>query len=89
MAEDFDYNSRKWRQKAKRILHRDGYLCQECKKYGRATEATTVHHIKHADEYPELAWDSANLISLCRGCHNKMHPEKPNYWKNRNKRDCN
>lgn len=83
MAEDFDYNSRRWRNKAKKILSRDNFLCQECKKYGRRTEATTVHHIKHADDYPELAWESNNLISLCRGCHNKMHPEKPDYWKRR------
>lgn len=81
MDKAFDYHSRKWRAKAQRILKRDGYACQECKRYGRMKEATTVHHIKHVDEYPELAWDSRNLISLCAACHNKMHPEKANYWK--------
>ena len=40
------------------------------------TEAVTVHHIKHADEYPELFFDASNLISLCNACHNKEHPEK-------------
>lgn len=72
----FDYNSKRWREKSRRILRRDGYVCQECRKYGRKTEATIVHHIKHVDEYPELAWDNNNLISLCTACHNKMHPEK-------------
>ena len=51
-------------------------MCQQCKRYGKAVQATTVHHIKHADEYPELAYDDKNLISLCEGCHNKQHPEK-------------
>ncbi|MCQ2113333.1 MAG: HNH endonuclease [Bacteroidaceae bacterium] len=47
-----------------------------CRRYGKKREATTVHHIKHLDEFPELAFDDKNLISLCGKCHNKMHPEK-------------
>ena len=39
-------------------------------------QATTVHHIKHYDEYPELALENDNLISLCDACHNYFHPEK-------------
>jgi 5-methylcytosine-specific restriction endonuclease McrA len=39
-------------------------------------EAKEVHHIKHLDDYPELAFDDNNLISLCSACHRKMHPEK-------------
>lgn len=72
----FDYNSPKWRRKRQQILRRDGYMCQHCKRYGKAVQATTVHHIKHADEYPDLAYDDKNLVSLCEGCHNKQHPEK-------------
>lgn len=51
-------------------------MCMECKRYGRAREAKVVHHIKHVDEYPELAYVDSNLVSLCVACHNKMHPEK-------------
>lgn len=58
------------------MLKRDGYMCQHCKRYGKAVPATTVHHIQHADEYPEMAFADKNLISLCEGCHNKQHPEK-------------
>lgn len=72
----FDYTSAKWRHKREHILRRDGYMCQICKRYGRVRQATEVHHIKHADEYPELVYDDANLISLCHACHNKQHPEK-------------
>lgn len=58
------------------ILKRDGYMCQHCKRYGKAVPATTVHHIQHVDEHPEMAFVDKNLISLCEGCHNKQHPEK-------------
>ena len=72
----FDYDSAKWKHKRAVILRRDGYRCQICKRYGRAREATEVHHIKHADEFPELAYDNGNLVSLCHACHNAQHPEK-------------
>lgn len=39
-------------------------------------EAKTVHHIKHLEDAPELAFEDSNLISLCYSCHNKAHPEK-------------
>lgn len=39
------YKLKKWKEKRKRILRRDEYLYQECKRYGKDTPATTVHHI--------------------------------------------
>ena len=74
--EIFDYTSAKWRKKKAQILRRDGYMCQECKRYGRRREAKIVHHIQHEDEHPELAYVDSNLKSLCEACHNKAHPEK-------------
>lgn len=76
MAETDFYNSEAWKNKRKNILKRDGYMCQYCKRYGRAREAAVVHHKKHYDEYPELGLRNDNLISLCNACHNKEHPEK-------------
>ena len=75
MLEDFYKLGRHkaWREKVRK---RDKYLCQECLRYGRKTEATIAHHIKHADEYPELRYVVANGRALCATCHNKMHPEK-------------
>lgn len=70
------HGSYKWREKAKRILRRDKYQCQECKRYGITREATEVHHILPWEQYPELAYVDSNLISLCHACHNKAHPEK-------------
>lgn len=70
------YRSAKWLRKRAAILRRDGYQCVECRKYGRIREATRVHHIKHLEDYPELALADSNLESLCAECHNKKHPEK-------------
>lgn len=75
MNEDF-YKSRRWLRKRAAILRRDMYMCQECRKYGQTTEATVVHHKKDIETHPELALKDGNLVSLCTGCHNKMHPEK-------------
>lgn len=70
------YGSTTWKAKRESILRRDGYKCQNCKRYGKSTPATTVHHIKPFEDFPELALENKNLISLCEACHNKEHPEK-------------
>lgn len=71
-----EYQSRRWQKKSEHIKRRDGYQCQLCKRYGKLTPAKIVHHIKPAEEYPELIWEDSNLISLCVACHNKIHEEK-------------
>lgn len=68
-----DYNSVRWKSKRKRILKRDEYLCQESKRYGIRVIATTVHHIYPVEQYPELAYENWNLISLSSEMHNAMH----------------
>ena len=73
---EFDYNSSRWKRKAEKIKRRDGYKCVWCRRYGKSVSAVVVHHIKHADEWLELAYDDDNLVSLCQACHNKAHPEK-------------
>ena len=70
------YESRRWKRLRLAVLRRDKYICQNCKRYGRTRPAEEVHHIKHLEDYPELAMDPENLISLCKACHNAMHPEK-------------
>ena len=72
----FSYKSAKWERLRKKALRRDNYQCQECRRYGRLTPATEVHHIAHVETAPELAWDLDNLKSLCHACHNREHPEK-------------
>lgn len=70
------YHQRKHKHWRELVLRRAGYLCEECARYGRKTEATVAHHIKHADAYPELRYDVKNGRALCAACHMKAHPEK-------------
>lgn len=70
--QDF-YHTRRWKKKQTRILRRDGYLCQESKRYGVKAEATTVHHVWPLEDYPEYAYEDWNLVSLCGEKHNQMH----------------
>lgn len=72
----FDYTSERWKAKSRKIKQRDKYRCVWCARYGKLRDAKVVHHIKEADEYPELAYDDENLVSLCLACHNKAHPDK-------------
>ncbi|WP_251638918.1 HNH endonuclease [Sporosarcina sp. NCCP-2716] len=67
------YKSSRWLKKRDRALRRDHYECQECKRYGKATPATTVHHILPVQDYPQYRLLLANLLSLCSTCHNQMH----------------
>ena len=67
------YKSKKWTVKRAKILKRDGYECQNCRRYYKTKQATTVHHIYFFDDYCELGLVNWNLISLCNECHNKMH----------------
>lgn len=79
MADKF-YTSKRWRKLRAAALRRDAYQCVECRKYFRSRPATTVHHIRPREEYPELEWRLDNLVSLCEACHNRLHPEKGR-WK--------
>jgi len=67
------YKDKRWKHKRENVLKRDLYLCRQCKRYGKDTQATMVHHIKPMDNNPELYLDSLNLLSLCNSCHNEMH----------------
>lgn len=68
-----DYKSRHWRDTRNRILRRDKHQCQSCRRYGRAVNASIVHHVFPVSDYPDFAWASWNLVSLCPACHNAMH----------------
>lgn len=67
------YKSKKWIRKRELILKRDEYKCRECKRYGKTSPATTVHHVIPLDQRPDLKLNINNLISLCDKCHNQMH----------------
>ncbi len=62
----------RWDRVRRSILERDGGICVRCH-----CEACDVHHRKPkgmggtSDE--EVAYGMANLISLCRECHSRIH----------------
>ncbi|MDW4528093.1 HNH endonuclease [Rossellomorea marisflavi] len=70
------YNRGAWRRKSKEILKRDNNECQIHKRRGKYSRARNVHHIKEIRDFPELAYDDANLEAVCIQCHNELHPEK-------------
>ena len=67
------YKTPRWRRLREKILRRDGYLSREARRYGRNLQADTVHHVRPAEEFPELAWEPWNLISLTQDEHRLMH----------------
>ena len=79
------YKSKEFRYLKEEIMEFDHFECQECKKNGIITKATTVHHVQFVRKHPELALSRyytykgkqyRNLVSVCPSCHNKLHPEK-------------
>ena len=77
----FDYNSPRWlRLRAsvlRDVIRRDGApLCQYSKRFGRRVEATHVHHIWPAEDYPQYAFERWNLIALSQEAHNMMHDRR-------------
>lgn len=70
------YKDTYWRNYlSPKILERDHYECQECKKEGKLTikqhnRKLDVHHIKELEKYPELAYEENNLETVCVNHHN-------------------
>ena len=56
-----------WRKIRKRILIRDDYLCQECKRNGVITNGTMVDHIINKANGGTNRDD--NLECICKKCH--------------------
>lgn len=73
MPFDYSTSNKRWRQLRAMVLRRDGYKCQESKRYGKLVQADTVHHIWPAEEYPQWAYCEWNLVALSNSAHNAMH----------------
>ena len=67
------YKTPRWRRMREKILRRDGYMSVEARRYGKAVPANTVHHVRPAEDFPELAWAPWNLISITTEEHALMH----------------
>lgn len=69
------YLSGPWRRFRLWILARFP-LCADPFQYhaedGRAEAATEIHHLIRRRERPDLAFDPANVQSLCKSCHSRL-----------------
>ena len=88
------YKSKKWQKARQKSLRSHKYLCQETLRYGRREEAEMVHHIYPRIEYPELAYESWNLLPVTNKRHNTFHNRKDDtltnkgiYWQERRKKE--
>lgn len=67
------YKSAKWRKFRRRIIERDEGICIRCFLKGLiVTSNLEVHHIKPRSQYPELAFDESNCITLCKSCNTHL-----------------
>ena len=77
MIDDVDnksfYKSRAWSSMRARVLRRDGYLCQDSKRFGKFVPARVVHHIYPIEYYPQYKLAKWNLTSLSVRSHEQMH----------------
>lgn len=78
------YNSTAWKKKRQEILERDNHECQHCKAEGKfSNQCLQVHHIKELEDYPSLALDNDNLITICNRHHNLVHDKGRKFRRNK------
>lgn len=72
------YNTKQWRDLRDYMLGKHP-TCMRCKEQGRTTPAVDVHHIRSFTDVTDpgerhrLAFDPANLVTLCKQCHAELH----------------
>lgn len=76
------YTGSEWKKLAAKVRAYDRNECQHCKAAGRYARGEIVHHVKHLKERPDLALlmfdpdtGERQLITICKACHEKEHPE--------------
>ena len=72
------YNTQRWRDmRAWKMV--ENPLCEMCLKEDRVTPVEEIHHMTSfmTTDDPikrtNLAYDSDNLISICKTCHQRIH----------------
>lgn len=86
LSYDDQLNDSQWLAKRAEILERDDYCCQDCLcGQDRLTPwiQLQVHHKRYIDGL--MAWEYSNdlLITLCKGCHAKLHGKIDDFRPNR------
>ena len=83
------YSWPEWRALRPDVLALDHHECVRCREIRRKfRRAKIVHHVKHLEDRPDLAlsvWDpetgERQLISVCKQCHEELHPESQRQYK--------
>ena len=72
-----NYNDPIYKEVRKRVLKRDKYKCQMpgCKKKRRLN----VHHIERWADAASLRYETFNMITLCRTCHDSIKDKESHY----------
>lgn len=75
-------DSKRWKELRKRIIKRDGGMCNRCWVSLSMIERDNlqVHHIKPRSKYPELMYDPSNLITVCKTCNLALGTKEELDW---------
>ena len=73
------YNSKAWERLSAAVRKMDHYQCVQC---GSMRRPLIVHHVKKLKDRPDLALSlrdpdtgERQLITVCKRCHERLHPE--------------
>lgn len=78
------YDWPEWDERRREVFAMDHNECVRCRDLRhRVRRAQLVHHVKHLRDRPDLALSVVDpdtgerqLVSLCRPCHEDVHPER-------------
>lgn len=68
-----EYASAEWKRAARAVRRRDRGVCAKCGVKKAGWRAVHLHHLKSWTQYPELRCDAANIVTLCKACHDWVH----------------
>jgi 5-methylcytosine-specific restriction endonuclease McrA len=71
------YNRAAWKR-LRAVKLRSHPLCARCLERGLTTPAEHVHHVEDLADAPGLAFEAANLESLCPPCHSRETRHRQN-----------
>lgn len=58
-----------WRKVRRIAMEQTNWLCVDCLQAGRTTPAIDGHHVEKIKDAPHLRLDVANVMPLCKACH--------------------
>lgn len=65
-----------WRAVRQEVLRRDENKCVRCGSGRSVSKSIHMHHIKSWAKNPEYRFDLANIVTLCRQCHQWVHSKE-------------